>query len=99
MFMSLEYSKFLQAIKASGQNPVCMETDPELFFPETWAQARDAKKLCGNCPVQTECLKFALANNEHDGIWGGLTPEERRRLQGRGRNRSAGRPNQSPHPR
>ena len=81
------YLNLMKAIKKAGQNPVCMETDPELFFPETWAQARDAKRLCGDCPVQNDCLRFALETNQQDGIWGGLTPEERRRLRGLGRSR------------
>lgn len=93
-----KYLKLMKAIKKSGQNPICMETDPELWFPETWLQARDAKRLCGTCPVQNECLTFALETNQSDGIWGGLTAEERRRLQGRGRNRLVGRPSQSRRP-
>ena len=94
-----EFLALITAIKKSGQNPVCMETDPDLFFPETWAQARDAKRLCGDCPVQNDCLKFALATNQQDGIWGGLTPDERRRLRGLGRNRQKQhRPNQSRRP-
>jgi hypothetical protein len=32
------------------------------------------------CPIRQECLTFALINNESDGIWGGLMPEQRRYL-------------------
>ena len=77
----------MDAIKKARANPVCMETDPELFFPETWVEARDAKKLCSTCPVRTACLAYAIETNQQDGIWGGLTPEERRRLRGLGRGR------------
>jgi predicted RecB family nuclease len=87
MFMSPAYAKFLRAVKDSGHNPPCMEIDPELFFPETWAEARDAKKICSTCPVQKDCLSYALETNQSDGIWGGLTLEERRRLRGLGRGR------------
>jgi len=97
--MSPAYAKLLHAIKASGQNPVCMETDPELWFPDTGngrGDARTAKRFCNECPVKNECLSFALENNEQDGIWGGLTSKERSRLRGLGRNRqSQHRPNQS----
>ena len=89
------YFKLMFAIKKSGQNPICMETDPELFFPQSWVEARDAKQLCSTCPVRRECLTYALESNQVDGIWGGLTLDERRRLQGRGRNRKADRPSQS----
>lgn len=42
----------------------------------------EAKELCGECPVQVECLEYALAADER-GIWGGLTYEERLKLPGR----------------
>jgi WhiB family redox-sensing transcriptional regulator len=38
--------------------------------------------------VRTDCLEFALAAREWEGIWGGLTEVERRRLH-RQRRRSA----------
>jgi WhiB family redox-sensing transcriptional regulator len=38
-----------------------------------------AKELCAACPVQRECLEYANDNEEPDGIWGGLTPIERRK--------------------
>jgi len=40
--------------------------------------ARDT--WCGRCPVTQECLDFALSVNEKWGIWGGLSPEQRRVL-------------------
>lgn len=38
---------------------------------------RTAKALCAACPLQKLCLDTALANEEHWGIWGGLTGDER----------------------
>lgn len=49
---------------------------------------RTAKALCASCPLQKLCLDTALANDEHWGIWGGLTGEERAIL--RRRLKSAG---------
>ncbi len=40
----------------------------------------DAKGICLGCPVQRECLEFALRVHEPHGIWGGLTESERRHL-------------------
>lgn len=37
-----------------------------------------ARLICAGCTVRTQCLEEALAAGEQDGIWGGLTPEERR---------------------
>jgi WhiB family transcriptional regulator, redox-sensing transcriptional regulator len=39
-----------------------------------------AKSVCTLCPVRSECLEMALANDEQYGVWGGLTTSERRSL-------------------
>jgi WhiB family transcriptional regulator, redox-sensing transcriptional regulator len=59
----------------------CRSEDPELFFPvavagPALAQVRSAKAVCGRCPVQANCLSYALVTGQ-DGIWGGTTREER----------------------
>lgn len=71
----------------------CQET-PDAFFmgegPNDAHLITLAKKLCGECPVQTMCAQYALDNREEHGIWGGLTQGARRvliRSQGRGRGR------------
>ena len=96
-----EYMKLMDAIKKSRQNPVCMETDPELWFPDTGdgqSSARIAKNFCKECPVRVECLTYALKTKQFDGIWGGLTAKERQSLRGRDRGRQLqSRPNQSRH--
>lgn len=62
------------------EEALCSQTDPDAFFPERGATNQDAKRVCRACPVRTECLSFAFANDEHWGIWGGLSERERRRL-------------------
>lgn len=62
---------------------LCAQTDPEAFFPEKGGSTRDAKKVCGSCMVKSECLEYALENDERFGIWGGLSERERRRLRKR----------------
>lgn len=59
---------------------LCAQTDPEAFFPEKGGSTRDAKRICEGCEVQSECLDYALENDERFGIWGGLSERERRRL-------------------
>jgi len=56
--------------KLSG---LCAQTDPEAFFPDEGGSVRAANRICSQCPVQAECLSFALTNNERFGIWGGVT--------------------------
>jgi WhiB family redox-sensing transcriptional regulator len=55
---------------------------PELFHPEPGDRKTEqaAKRLCGRCPVEWECLKMALATNDEHAIMGGTTPAERERL-------------------
>jgi len=58
----------------------CRGLDPEVFYPTSEEETGDAKSICGTCAVQEQCLEFALANREADGIWGGATEKERRRI-------------------
>lgn len=65
------------------ERALCAQTDPEAFFPEKGGSTREAKKVCTGCEVRTECLEYALANDERFGIWGGLSERERRKLKRR----------------
>lgn len=75
------YEQLGKAINEAPSIPPCMISDPEAWFPNQAQSAsreiRNAKKLCESCPVQRECLAYAVANPELLGIWGGLTPKER----------------------
>lgn len=67
---------------------ICRDTDPDLFFPvgttgHALVQIDRAKQVCGDCPVRTECLTFALETNQDSGIWGGTSEEERRAIRRR----------------
>jgi WhiB family transcriptional regulator, redox-sensing transcriptional regulator len=59
---------------------LCVQTDPEAFFPEKGGSVRQPKAICRRCPVVAECLDYALEHGERFGIWGGLTERERRLL-------------------
>lgn len=58
----------------------CAGVNVEVFFPEARASGSQARRLCESCPVQAECLAFALADRTTVGIWGGTDEVERRRL-------------------
>jgi WhiB family redox-sensing transcriptional regulator len=63
------------------EQAVCSQVDAETFFPEQGGNTtRDAKKICAGCPVQAQCLEYALRRCEPHGIWGGYTDRERRRM-------------------
>lgn len=64
----------------------CRDADPRLFFPadgeskpQRKRRERKAKKVCAPCQAAGDCLAYALAYNEREGIWGGLSPEQRAR--------------------
>lgn len=59
---------------------LCAQTDPEAFFPDKGGSTREAKRVCRSCEVRSECLEYALENDERFGIWGGMSERERRRL-------------------
>ena len=83
----------------------CAERDLNTFFPisSVGAAARqqieEAKSICGHCPVQTQCLAWALEVGPEFGIFGGRTEDERRslRLQQRSSSRWPSRPVARPH--
>ena len=60
----------------------CLGVDPDLFFPdrEDVQGVARAKAVCATCPVREDCLAFAVELNQSEGVWGGHTPAERRRL-------------------
>ncbi len=58
----------------------CLQAEPDTFFPEKGGSTREAKRICSECEVREPCLEYALENDEHFGIWGGLSERERRRL-------------------
>lgn len=61
---------------------VCAEADPELFFPETFPEARAALQICATCPVLTQCDKLRAEEKATHGVWGGhwYTPTKKHTL-------------------
>jgi WhiB family redox-sensing transcriptional regulator len=58
----------------------CAETDPEIFYPAKGGTTRPAKRVCGSCEIQPDCLDYALQTREQYGIWGGASESERRQM-------------------
>ena len=59
----------------------CLDVSPEWFFPDQeWKQVENARNICGRCEVIASCGRFALENDIHEGVWGGMTERDRRRL-------------------
>lgn len=62
------------------QRAACRGIDPSIFYPATDEEADEAKGICASCPVRQTCLEHSLTSREREGVWGGLTERERRRL-------------------
>jgi WhiB family redox-sensing transcriptional regulator len=58
----------------------CRGIEPSIFYPVADDEAGVAKQVCGICPVKVQCLEHALRVREKDGVWGGATERERRRI-------------------
>jgi hypothetical protein len=67
------------------------EQVPDIFFPEDFraknkGQDKEmarlseitAREICMRCPVMSKCLEVGMYQDY--GIWGGTTPEQRKRL-------------------
>lgn len=83
MIFDAEYKKLMKAIEEAPAIPGCQTTDPEIFFPdqdESLGTYNIAKQMCFECPVQKQCLDYAMKTNQLFGVWGGLTYRERFRL-------------------
>lgn len=67
-------------------NAYCANSDTEKFFPhrdgvDAAMIVAQAQLCCASCTVRKECLEFALTNKLKYGIWGGVTPRNRRGLE------------------
>lgn len=73
----------------------CRTEDPELFFPNGYESAANllqieqAKAICQRCPALDACLAYALDNHVPDGIFGGLTEQERASIRRRAQRRNS----------
>ena len=77
-----------EAIQDNGG--VECEQAPDIFYPEDFSARshgdnnmramaeKTAREICMTCPVIAKCLKAGLY--EEFGIWGGTTPEQRKKL-------------------
>lgn len=50
------------------------------FYPNDKPGEAKAKEICLTCPVQKDCLDYAIQNKEKFGIWGGLNEKERKKV-------------------
>lgn len=72
-----------ETIPAPGpwiKDAACAGEPTELFFPEDDVATELARSICSGCKVRAECIGYAVEIPSLDGIWGGLTRQERAKL-------------------
>ena len=62
----------------------CRDMDPDIFFGKTDhmtpTEEAIAKNICADCPARQACGDYAVENNIGWGVWGALSPSDRRKL-------------------
>lgn len=62
----------------------CHDLPLDLFFPSSGVESSRnmnvIKPFCEACPVQVECLAYALSHPDERGIWAGTTENDRRKI-------------------
>lgn len=56
-------------------------------YGDTTPFYEEARAICSECPIREDCLDYAMENRIRFGMFGGLTPIERRRIERRDRRR------------
>jgi hypothetical protein len=78
-----QFRDWQQLNQAIDKAPVAIPcvSFPDAYWPEKdWiSEINGAKKMCRDCPVMTDCLLYAL-KWEDEGIWGGMSAVERRKI-------------------
>ena len=75
-----EWRALAAALEVSGPGGCEDSGMPDAWWPDGQrvdALVEAAQDICRSCPLRRECLAYALAADEREGIWGGLTPAER----------------------
>lgn len=60
----------------------CRNQDPDAMFPfpSDLSGITKAKAICARCPVKEQCDSWAWQHMPKDGIWAGLTYDDRQQL-------------------
>lgn len=60
-----------------------VDVDPEVFYPHKGGSVRLALKVCAACPVENECLAWALRLERSShcfGVFGGKSARQRSQM-------------------
>ena len=87
LFESREVPDTLDVLDIIERNrPKWMDLGSCRQYPQNWwyydgaGGIGRARTICESCPVQGECLTYALDHHEKFGMWGGKSERQRRRM-------------------
>jgi len=61
------------------EHAICKFADDRIFFAEGYGSIyTKARKYCSKCPVVIDCLLDAIEDPDNLGMWGCMSPDERR---------------------
>lgn len=59
--------------RLQDENPIYpCSGNPDLYTDSDFLSEDEAEQICYGCPLLQACYKFAIANNEQHGVWGGI---------------------------
>jgi WhiB family redox-sensing transcriptional regulator len=76
-----EALSFSLELPAFFDEAICLGAEPSIFDGDSLTDVLEAKKICSACPIQAMCLDWATQTQDA-GVWGGSTPDERKKLRG-----------------
>lgn len=75
----------INLVEASGDDTwmddaACADVDDSVFYPDKGGSAAAGLAICAGCPVRGDCLEWSISEELHDGVLGGMTAQQRRKL-------------------
>ena len=67
---------------------LCKDSELDWMITDTNSAREERKAICARCPVMTACRAYAILTEQEYGIWGGLSPGERRTIRNLRRSRA-----------
>lgn len=67
---------------AGRPGQACTDEDAEKFYPKRHGDVdyAPAQAICRRCALLYQCRDWALNTGQQHGVWGGMTPRERRTI-------------------
>jgi WhiB family redox-sensing transcriptional regulator len=77
-----EWLQLAKACDEVGDDHLPCRQAPDLYFASQSEHyyTRLAVEACKRCPLMQQCGEYAIRHNETEGVWGGLTVGERKRM-------------------